>query len=70
MAAKKVPVIDFSLCISCSICVQACGFNGIALTEKWKKGDNNLYPAVNGNCMGCGTCERSCPMSAIAMEEK
>lgn len=70
MAAKKKPVFDFSLCVSCSICVQACPVNALVLSEKRKNGDKNLYPLVRGNCIGCGTCERSCPMSAIKMEEQ
>ncbi len=70
MAVKKIPVFDFSLCVSCSICVQSCPVSAIVLCEKRKKGDSNLYPSLNGSCIGCGTCERSCPMCAIKLEER
>ena len=69
MAAKKTPVFDHSLCVSCSICAQICPVSCIVLSEYAGKGDKNLYPAVSGDCLGCGTCQRSCPMDAISMKE-
>ena len=69
MAAKKRPVFDFSLCVSCSICVQLCPISCIELSESGGGGDRNLYPAAGDGCLGCGSCERGCPMSAIRMEE-
>ena len=70
MTAGKRPVFDLSLCVSCSICVQACPISCIRLDVKAEKGDKNLYPAVDFRCIGCAVCERSCPMSAITVSEK
>lgn len=65
METKK-PSFDYLLCVSCSVCVQACPISCIELSEKSEKDDRNLYPAVGEGCTGCGTCERACPMYAIS----
>ena len=69
MAKKKRAVFDFSLCVSCGICVQTCPVSCIELKEFSKPGDSNLYPALTDSCLGCGSCERACPMGMIHMAE-
>ena len=69
MTAEKRPVFDFSLCVSCSVCVQECPISCISLDEAGERDGRNLYPAVNDKCTGCGICERACPMSAVALRK-
>ena len=70
MKAKKLPVFDFTPCVSCSICVLACPFSCIALSVGGVDALRNLYPAVDATaCTGCGICEKACPVGAIRMKE-
>ena len=68
MSARKKPVFDNKLCVSCSICAQACPISCIELCQVGEGADRNLYPQLVGDCLGCSLCARSCPMDAIAME--
>ena len=70
MSGKKTPRFDFSLCVSCSICVQLCPVSAIELAEHGGSGDKNLYPAVGDGCIGCMQCRKSCPMNAISEDIK
>ena len=73
MAEKKIakyPVIDYTPCVCCRMCDQACPVSAITLDQngidKWK----NLYPRVNRiKCIGCGICAAQCSVEAITMVE-
>jgi NADP-reducing hydrogenase subunit HndD len=65
-------VRDFSRCILCGRCVQACnevqvnraisfGYRGAA-TKVVAKGDR---PLVNSDCVFCGECVQACPVGAL-----
>lgn len=64
MSVKKRPVFDYSLCVSCSICVQSCPVSCIVLSMQMSGNDKNLYPTAGEGCIGCMQCVRSCPMGA------
>lgn len=62
------PRFDKKLCMSCSICIDACPAGVIALGEADGK-DPHPYPylAQQKGCLGCGFCELECPVEAIVM---
>lgn len=68
---KKRPVFDYSDCISCGICVQACPFSCLRLSFEGKQGKyKNVFPErISEKCTGCGMCASSCPMDCIGMKE-
>lgn len=69
MTAKKRPVFDFSLCVNCAVCEQACPVSCIRLNVKSAMDDKNLYPSVSDGCIGCGSCKTACPVSAVTLKE-
>lgn len=69
-------VRDFSRCVMCGRCVQACnevqvnraisyGYRGIA-SKIVTTGDR---PYIQSDCVFCGECVRACPVGAIVAEE-
>lgn len=55
------PVIDFSKCTRCRLCILYCVENTIDQ-------ENNLYPRIDYEyCKGCGVCAQVCPTKAISM---
>lgn len=67
MPGKKMPIFNFELCVSCSICAQHCPVSAIELSCRRDNKDTNLYPVVDTSCIGCGSCERMCPTYAVSM---
>jgi formate hydrogenlyase subunit 6/NADH:ubiquinone oxidoreductase subunit I len=68
--AKRTPGFLFNLCISCSICVQACPVSCIDLSVNGVDKFHNQYPEVDAiKCIGCSICATNCPMGAIIMED-
>lgn len=68
---KKQPIFDYTTCMACGICDQACPSSCISLTrtdiDKYKK----AYPALieDSQCTGCGICQKVCPIDSIQMKE-
>lgn len=62
------PVIDFTKCISCMMCVAYCPEN----TIKVKKVSNEvkLSHVDYSYCKGCGICANVCPVKCIKMEQE
>ncbi len=69
--AKKKPVFDYSICVACGICVQACPFSTLELQKEDVDKYHKPYPEIaRPNCTGCGMCSRQCPLDAIKMVEE
>jgi Pyruvate/2-oxoacid:ferredoxin oxidoreductase delta subunit len=66
---KKIPRVDFSLCMACSICVTACPFGCLDMALTGKDQYNKAYPDLifPEECTGCGICAHECPFDAISM---
>lgn len=69
---KKYPVFDYTDCMSCSICEQACPVSALTMTKPGKQGKFiNVFPELVGDdCIGCGICAKNCPMDVITMQEE
>jgi Na+-translocating ferredoxin:NAD+ oxidoreductase subunit B len=61
--ARPVAVIDESLCIGCTLCIQACPVDAIVGAAK------QMHTVVNELCTGCDLCVAPCPVDCIAMVE-
>jgi electron transport complex protein RnfB len=57
----RVAVIDESLCIGCTLCIQACPVDAIMGAARRM---HSVLPAL---CTGCDLCVAPCPMDCIAM---
>ena len=59
----KIPEIDYSKCVKCWKCLEACQFNALI---KGEFGPKVLYD----RCEGLGTCGIVCPQQAISFRDK
>jgi len=58
---RPVAVIDESLCIGCTLCIQACPVDAIAGAAK------QMHTVIPDLCTGCDLCVAPCPVDCIAM---
>ncbi len=58
---RPVAVIDESLCIGCTLCIQACPVDAIVGAAK------QMHTVVPQLCTGCDLCVAPCPVDCIAM---
>jgi len=58
---KKLAVIDESLCIGCTKCIQACPVDAILGAPK------QMHTVIAQECTGCELCLAPCPVACIAM---
>lgn len=58
---RPVAVIDETLCIGCTLCIQACPVDAIVGAAKL------MHTVVNELCTGCDLCVAPCPVDCIAM---
>lgn len=64
--AKGRVVISEEYCKSCSLCVEACPKNVLAISENINpKGYRAVVDANPEECIGCGICAMRCPEAAI-----
>ncbi len=56
-----VAVIDESVCIGCTLCIQACPVDAIAGAVKL------MHTVIAAECTGCGLCLPPCPVDCIVM---
>jgi electron transport complex protein RnfB len=59
--ARPLAVIDESLCIGCTLCIQACPVDAIVGAAK------QMHTVVAELCTGCDLCVAPCPVDCIAM---
>lgn len=58
---RPVAVIDETLCIGCTLCIQACPVDAIVGAGK------QMHTVVPSLCTGCDLCVAPCPVDCIAM---
>ncbi|WJF91662.1 electron transport complex subunit RsxB [Paraburkholderia bonniea] len=58
---RPVAVIDETLCIGCTLCIQACPVDAIVGAPK------QMHTVVKELCTGCDLCVAPCPVDCIAM---
>jgi len=58
---RPVAVIDESLCIGCTLCIQACPVDAIVGAAK------QMHTVLPDWCTGCDLCVAPCPVDCIAM---
>lgn len=66
---KLHPEFDKASCAGCSVCIQNCPKNVLALSAPKKHGDIHTvaYLTDPDGCIGCGICAKECPINAIYM---
>ncbi len=60
-AAPAVAVIDESVCIGCTICIQECPVDAIVGARKL------MHTVISNECTGCELCVAPCPVDCIDM---
>ena len=58
---RPVAFIDESLCIGCTLCIQACPVDAILGAAK------QMHTILTDQCTGCDLCVAPCPVDCIAM---
>lgn len=58
---KEVAIIDESLCIGCTLCIQACPVDAILGAAK------QMHTVIEEECTGCELCIEPCPVDCIEM---
>lgn len=58
---RSVAYIDESLCIGCTLCIQACPVDAIVGAAK------QMHTVVSSLCTGCDLCVAPCPVDCIVM---
>ncbi len=59
---RTVAVIDESLCIGCTLCIQACPVDAIVGAAK------QMHSIISDLCTGCDLCLPPCPVDCISMQ--
>jgi heterodisulfide reductase subunit A len=61
--------VDESKCDGCALCIEACSFKAISITEVTEAGETKKRALVNeAFCKGCGACAAICPPRAIGVK--
>lgn len=60
-APKTVAVIDETICIGCTLCIQACPVDAILGAAK------QMHTVIESECTGCDLCLPPCPVDCIEM---
>ena len=67
----KKPIVDRDTCVGCSVCVENCPKNCLAIEDAKFHGDINTIAIMvrENDCIGCRICESVCPIAAIHFED-
>lgn len=67
---RKIPSFDYSDCLNCGMCAQACPVSCLSMTREGRQGKyRNVFPEMTGGgCIGCGMCAQACPMGCVIMK--
>ena len=60
---KSVAIIDETVCIGCTLCIQACPVDAILGAAK------HMHTVIAKECTGCELCIPPCPVDCIYMQE-
>ena len=65
----KKPRIDPALCAACSVCVENCPKECLAISDPKYHGDITMVALLRApdDCVGCGICADRCPVGAITL---
>ena len=68
MTNKEKPYIDKGTCVGCSLCVENCPTDCLAIEGPEYHGDieTKAYLSDPDKCIGCKLCEKACPIDAIS----
>ena len=69
---RLIPVFEFTVCMACGVCVLACPFGCIELSESEVDRYGKTYPRLDHGeeCTGCRICMKACPLDCIRMEKR
>ncbi|MFA5664425.1 RnfABCDGE type electron transport complex subunit B [Castellaniella sp.] len=59
--AFRIALIDESLCIGCTLCIQACPVDAILGASQF------MHTVIEADCTGCERCLAPCPVDCITM---
>ena len=67
MTNKEKPYIDKGTCVGCSLCVENCPTDCLAIEGPEYHGDieTKAYLSEPDKCIGCKLCAKACPIDAI-----
>ena len=67
-----IPEVDETLCAACSVCVENCPTESLAISEPRFHGDIALFAVLceAETCVGCGICADRCPVGAVVMTSR
>lgn len=60
-------VVNAERCKGCEVCVTACPFSTIAMTEEVNSKGYHFAIKVNDDCTGCANCALVCPDGVITV---
>ena len=65
----KMPFINTLQCTGCSLCIETCPMNVLALSNPRFHGDTHTFAKVVNprQCISCEKCSKRCPVGAISM---
>ena len=60
-------VVNIERCKGCEVCIAACPFSVIAMSEEVNSKGYHFAMKVNDDCTGCINCALVCPDGAITV---
>jgi Na+-translocating ferredoxin:NAD+ oxidoreductase RNF subunit RnfB len=79
VSENDLPIVDYSKCTGCNLCVAECPLSLFKIVRKDQKGSFTLCASTNPvkqivvkscriSCFKCGLCIKSCPQNCLSME--